>query len=119
MEPETLRILTTALSVDRNLSPAAVREHLADAGGQLIDVREPWEYEHVHLPDAKLIPLAELPSRLREINPDQPAIIYCHHGIRSWHAVCFLVENGFEQVFNLSGGIDAWSRDIDPALPRY
>ena len=107
----------------RQLSPAAVREHLADAGGQpgvqLIDVRERWEYELVHLPGAHLVPLAELPSRLREINPAEPVIIYCHHGIRSWHAACFLMQSGFEQVFNLSGGIDAWSREIDPGLPRY
>lgn len=103
----------------RQLSPAAVREHLADAGGQLIDVRERWEYDLVHLPDAQLIPLAELPSRLREINPSEPVIVYCHHGIRSWHAACFFVHSGFERVCNLSGGIDAWSREIDPALARY
>lgn len=106
----------------RQLSPQAVREQLrtaSDDGNQLIDVRERWEYDLVHLPDARLIPLAELPSRLRELDPSKPVILYCHHGIRSWHAACFLLESGFEQVFNLSGGIDAWSRELDPALPRY
>ena len=107
----------------RQLSPQAVREQLrtgwADTGGQLLDVREPWEFELAHLPGAILIPLAELPSRLRELNVSDPVIVYCHHGIRSWHAACFLERNGFAQVFNLNGGIDAWSRDIDPALARY
>ena len=82
-------------------------------------MRERWEYERVHLPDAILIPLAELPSRLRELNQTAPLIVYCHHGIRSWHAACFLVESGFDQVFNLSGGIDAWSRELDDGVPRY
>lgn len=103
----------------RQLPPRAVREQLTDTGGQLLDVREPWEYELVRLPDALLIPLAELPSRLRELDADRPVIVYCHHGIRSWHAACFLVRNGFSQVINLAGGIDAWSREMDPALPRY
>jgi len=105
----------------RQLSPAAVRERLRTAadGVQLVDVREPWEHKQVHLPGAILIPLAELPSRMRELNPHEPVIIYCHHGVRSWHAACFLMQGGFEQVFNLSGGIDAWSREIEPALPRY
>lgn len=107
------------MSAVRQLSPAAVREHLADSGGQLLDVREPWEYELAHLPGAALIPLAELPSRLRELNPSEPVIVYCHHGIRSWHAACLLEQQGFEDVSNLSGGIDAWSRELDPTLRRY
>lgn len=107
------------MSEVRQLSPATVREHLADGRGQLLDVREPWEYELARLPGAVLIPLAELPSRLRELDVSEPVIVYCHHGIRSWHAACFLEQQGFEDVSNLAGGIDAWSRELDPAVPRY
>lgn len=103
----------------RQLRPADVRGQLADSNGQLLDVREPWEYDVVHLEGATLVPLAELPSRLRELNPDAPVIVYCHHGVRSWHAACFLTERGFREVFNLAGGIDAFARDVDPGLPRY
>ncbi|HEX6928571.1 MAG TPA: rhodanese-like domain-containing protein, partial [Gammaproteobacteria bacterium] len=87
----------------RQLSPQDVREQISDGGGQLLDVREAWEYALAHLPGACHIPLAELPSRLRELNAHAPLIVYCHHGIRSWHAACFLVQNGFEQVGNLAG----------------
>ncbi|HEX7046628.1 MAG TPA: rhodanese-like domain-containing protein [Gammaproteobacteria bacterium] len=103
----------------RQLAPKAVREHLADAGGQLLDVREAWEYQLARLPGAIHIPIAELPSRLGELNIREPVIVYCHHGIRSWHAACFLEQNGFTNVGNLAGGIEAWSREIDPQMPRY
>lgn len=86
---------------------------------QLVDVREPWEFDRVHLDDAQLIPLAELPSRYREIDASRPVVLYCHHGIRSWHAACFLSHHGFEQVINLEGGIDAWARELDDDLLRY
>lgn len=103
----------------RQLSPAAVREHLADSGGQLLDVREAWETGLARLPGAVHIPLAELPSRLRELDDAATVIVCCHHGIRSWHAACFLLENGFADVVNLAGGIDAWSREVDGTIARY
>lgn len=103
----------------RQLTPRDVRERLADGGGQLLDVRESWEVERAAIPGALHIPLAELPSRLRDIDPHRPVIVVCHHGVRSWHAACFLLEHGFTDVVNLAGGIDAWSREVDPALPRY
>lgn len=104
----------------RQLDPAAVCDQLsADTNTVLLDVREPWEYRLAHLPDARLIPLAELPSRFREIPADRPVIVYCHHGIRSWHAACFLEQNDYENVFNLAGGIDAWARELEPAMRRY
>ncbi len=86
---------------------------------QLLDVREAWEFDVAHIAGARLIPLAELPSRLRELDAARPVIVYCHHGVRSWHAACFLEQNGFAEVYNLAGGIDAWSRDADPDTPRY
>jgi rhodanese-related sulfurtransferase len=85
----------------------------------LIDVREPSEYAASRIDGAKLLPLAELPGRFGELPKDTPIIVHCHHGGRSAQAVRFLKEAGFEDVKNLSGGIDAWSADIDPDVPRY
>jgi rhodanese-related sulfurtransferase len=87
----------------------------------LVDVRQPWEHELSRLPDSLLIPLPELPARAAEIQPTrgQQVVCYCHHGIRSLHAAEFLAHLGLRDVVSLAGGIDAWSLQIDPAVPRY
>lgn len=87
----------------------------------LIDVRQPWEYNLVHLPNCQLIPLNELTQRLREIpkNPTTPVVLYCHHGIRSLRAVEYLRQLGYDHASSLTGGIDAWSCEVDPNLARY
>ncbi|MDX1442552.1 MAG: rhodanese-like domain-containing protein [Gammaproteobacteria bacterium] len=104
----------------RQLSPADVRDLLADTpDAVLLDVREPWEYDIAHLPGSTLTPFALLPLKLRDLNPEAPTVVLCHHGVRSWHAACLLEQSGFKTVFNLAGGIDAWSRELDPELPRY
>jgi rhodanese-related sulfurtransferase len=84
----------------------------------LLDVRQPEEYAAARIEGAVLIPLAELPNRLGEVPKDTPVVVMCHHGMRSAHAVHHLREAGCDAV-NLSGGIDAWSREIDPAVPLY
>jgi rhodanese-related sulfurtransferase len=65
------------------------------------------------------IPMRDVPARLAELNPDQPIACLCHHGMRSQQVANFLVQNGFDEVVNLQGGIDAWSREVDPSVPRY
>jgi rhodanese-related sulfurtransferase len=104
-----------------------VRE-LADrlAAGEsvyLIDVRQPWEHETAALPDSQLVPLDQLPFRAGEIQPPEGAlvVVYCHHGIRSRSAAALLEHLGLAGLgaFSLAGGIDAWSREIDPKVPRY
>jgi rhodanese-related sulfurtransferase len=87
----------------------------------LLDVRQPEEYELAHLAGCKLIPLGELPSRVGEVEAgtDQPIIVYCHHGVRSLHAAMFLKHQGFTNVSSMSGGIEAWSLQIDPSVRRY
>lgn len=84
----------------------------------LLDVRTPMEYQIANL-GGTLIPLQQLPQRMHELDPDQEIIIHCHTGNRSARAVEFLYENGFKNVKNLIGGIEAWSRKIDPRVPRY
>jgi adenylyltransferase/sulfurtransferase len=85
----------------------------------LIDVREPFEYEIARIEAARLIPLGELETRLNELPRSGPLILQCHSGGRSEHAVRLLQEAGFRNALNLAGGIDAWSVEIDPAVPRY
>ncbi|HET97193.1 MAG TPA: sulfurtransferase [Desulfurivibrio alkaliphilus] len=94
-----------------NLSPAEARDYMDSHPAddfQLLDVRQPREYEEGHLPGARLIPIRELPDRLDELNPDQPVIAYCAVGGRSRAAAQLLSGQGFKEVYNLAGGIKAW-----------
>ncbi|MEY2518331.1 MAG: sulfur-carrier protein adenylyltransferase/sulfurtransferase [Verrucomicrobiota bacterium] len=85
----------------------------------LIDVREPYEYEVARIPGAQLIPLGELEMRAAELPRRGTLVLQCHTGMRSEHAVRLLQEAGFENALNLEGGIEAWSVEIDPSVPRY
>lgn len=103
----------------QELTPAQALEYAADREVQWLDVRESWEFEIAHLPEARLVPLMTLPGRVGGLSRHLPVIVYCHHGVRSRMAANWLEQNGFEAVINLTGGIDAWSVDIDSSLPRY
>lgn len=85
----------------------------------LLDVREKWEYEMVHIPGAMLIPLGELPRRFREITPGIEIVVYCHWGMRSLDAAFLLQQLGFKSVKSLVGGIDRWAQEIDTQILRY
>jgi rhodanese-related sulfurtransferase len=87
----------------------------------LLDVRQPWEYELSRLPDSVLVPLGQLLSRAAEVRPapGQLVVCYCHHGVRSLHAAEILAGAGLSGVVSLAGGIEAWSLQIDPSIPRY
>jgi rhodanese-related sulfurtransferase len=85
----------------------------------LLDVREGWEREIAVIPDSYHIPMGEVPNRLHEIPADQTVVVQCHHGGRSMQVARLLVSKGYTQVYNLAGGIDAWSRDVDDSLPTY
>ena len=85
---------------------------------QILDVREPWEYDLARIPGAVLIPLGELAERAKELDPAHPVAAYCHHGMRSLQALGFLQSVGFTDIAHLSGGIEAYSR-LEPSVPRY
>jgi adenylyltransferase/sulfurtransferase len=85
----------------------------------LIDVREPFEYEIARIDGSKLIPLGEITERLDELERERPIVVHCHSGMRSAQAVRLLQQRGFTKVYNLEGGIDAWSDQIDPDVPKY
>ena len=87
---------------------------------RLLDVRELWEFETARIEGAKLIPVGEIPSRAhQELDPDDHIVVYCHHGIRSLSGAALLERAGVGPTASLAGGIDAWSRLIDPKVPRY
>jgi molybdopterin/thiamine biosynthesis adenylyltransferase/rhodanese-related sulfurtransferase len=86
---------------------------------QLIDVREPFEYEIARIDGSKLIPLGEIAQRIEELQREQPIVVHCHSGKRSAEAVRLLQQRGFANVHNLEGGIDSWSDQIDSSVPRY
>jgi rhodanese-related sulfurtransferase len=105
------------------VAPQEVRRRI-DAGErcQLIDVREPAEHQQARIDGALLIPMNTVPARLQEIEAlaDEGSLfVYCHHGIRSLNVVNWLRQRGVEGCQSIAGGIDRWSREIDPSVPRY
>lgn len=93
----------------------------AGAPTYLVDVRQHWEHDLVSLAGSVLLPLDALPTRVDTLDPPAGALVvtYCHHGVRSLNAAMFLAARGWSDVVSLSGGIDAWAREVDPSLPRY
>jgi rhodanese-related sulfurtransferase len=85
----------------------------------LLDVREPVELEMAAVTGALHIPMREIPARLAELDADRPLVVMCHSGVRSRRVAEYLAANGFGAVFNLNGGIDAWSTQLDSQIPRY
>ena len=102
------------------ISPQELKQKLDDNESVLLlDVREPSEYDIVHLEGARLIPLNTLPHHIDDLPSDQEIVVYCHHGQRSLYATAYLHQNGLTDTKNLAGGIDQWATEIDPTLPRY
>jgi rhodanese-related sulfurtransferase len=85
----------------------------------VLDVREDWEWQRAHLDGARHLPMSQVPGRLSEIDRERDLVVMCHHGGRSRQIVLFLEQQGFDRVLNLRGGIDAWSREVDPSVPTY
>jgi rhodanese-related sulfurtransferase len=85
----------------------------------LLDVREPWEIATVSLPGALSMPMNTIPARLSQLDKEAEIVVYCHHGTRSWNVAVYLAGQGFRNVRNLTGGIDAWARRVEPTMRRY
>lgn len=86
----------------------------------LVDIREQWEVETASLPDSIVIPMGEFPSRAHnELDPEAHIIVYCHNGRRSLGVTLWLREEGFPYSQSLAGGIEVWSKAVDPSVPRY
>ncbi len=85
----------------------------------LLDIRESWEVTIATLPNSQHIPMGQLVARVSEIDASRSVIVFCHHGVRSLQVVALLQREGFEDVHNLTGGIDAWSKTIDSSIALY
>jgi rhodanese-related sulfurtransferase len=106
----------------RQLSASQLKDWLADAGRTrplLLDVREPWEFETCRIAGSLSMPMRGIPARYHELKRDEDIVMVCHHGARSFQAGMFLEQVGFSSITNLQGGVAAWARDVDPAMPTY
>jgi rhodanese-related sulfurtransferase len=114
-EVEALRIM------DYEITPEEVKaEQGRGSNFLLLDVREPWELETAQIAGATSMPMGDIQSRAhQELDPDGHIVVVCHHGVRSLSVTHWLRQQGFESVQSMSGGIDAWSRRIDPTVPQY
>jgi len=102
------------------IKPADVKERL-DRGESLVlvDVREQWEYDVCRIEGARLVPLSSLAASLNTLPDVDEVICYCHHGMRSLDAAVWLRQQGVESAKSMAGGIERWSVEVDPQVPRY
>jgi rhodanese-related sulfurtransferase len=107
--------------MDYEITPEEVKAKLDQHESfTLLDVREPWEIQTSSIAGAKLIPMAQVPSRAKQdLNPEDHIVVICHHGVRSMNVTVWLRQQGFEKAQSMRGGIDAWSRQIDIKVPMY
>jgi rhodanese-related sulfurtransferase len=105
---------------DLEISVAEVKRRL-DAGEKLmlVDVREPHEHAVCHIEGAMLIPMGSIPSNLQKLDTDEEVIFFCHHGMRSLDVANWLRSRGISAARSMTGGIDRWSLEVDPNVPRY
>jgi rhodanese-related sulfurtransferase len=106
----------------RQIGCAELKAWLDDPLGKpplLLDVREAWEFQLCHIEGSQLLPMAQIPSRLSDLDRNREMVVICHHGVRSFSVCRFLDAQGFQAVINLSGGVAAWAREVDPRMPTY
>ncbi|MEM7163850.1 MAG: rhodanese-like domain-containing protein [Planctomycetota bacterium] len=95
------------------------RRLAAETPPLLLDVREDFELDIARIEGALHIPMAAIAQRLDALDSTREIVVMCHHGVRSAHVCEFLLSHGFEEIMNLEGGIDSWSRQVDPSIARY
>jgi rhodanese-related sulfurtransferase len=106
----------------RQISAKELNDYLHKAAHPplLLDVREPWEYRHCRIEGSELMPMGNVRSEAPQLDPDRETVVICHHGIRSFSVARYLEhELGFSNVVNLTGGVAAWQREVDPDMPTY
>ena len=101
------------------ITPRELKERLARGDRpELLDVREPWEFELSRIEGSRLIPLGQMSRRISELDPGRETVVICHHGARSAYVTQSLENSGFHNVLNLEGGLEAYSQ-VDEDVPRY
>lgn len=106
----------------KQLNPTDLSAWLTDPAREkpvLLDVREPWEFQHCHIEGSVHVPMGAIPARFSELDPDAAVVVICHHGGRSAQVGIFLESQGFRSVINLAGGVAGWAAQVDPAMPQY
>jgi rhodanese-related sulfurtransferase len=108
------------MMLDYEISAADAAALVKDGKARMVDVREPWELATASIEGTLAIPMGEVPARAnQELDPEERLIVVCHHGVRSMNVTIWLRNQGFEQAQSLRGGINAWSGEVDPNVPRY
>ena len=107
--------------MDLEITVDQLKAHLAtEHPPLLLDVRESWEYATAHIEPSTLIPMNEIPGRAhQELDEEENILVLCHHGTRSLSVTVWLRQQGFEAAQSVAGGIESWSREVDPSVPRY
>lgn len=105
----------------RHWTPTELRNTLdsAEPAPLLLDVREPWEFQICSIEGSVLVPMGRIPSACGELEPHRTTVVICHHGIRSRQVAYYLERAGFTDVINLSGGVEAWAREVDHTMDVY
>lgn len=104
----------------KHIQPTELKQRLGNGSAPfLLDVRQAWEHERARIENSILIPMGEIASRVAELDPETEVVVICHHGGRSMQVAAFLERQGFSNVYNLTGGVDAWARTVDPSIPLY
>ncbi|CRI64511.1 Rhodanese domain protein [Thiocapsa sp. KS1] len=105
----------------RRMGPGEVAQLLAADGEPpvLLDVREPWELAICRIEGSMSVPMGQIPAAVSRLDPNRETVVICHHGIRSYQVARYLEQQGFTRLINLDGGVAAWARDQDPAMPIY
>lgn len=106
----------------KQITPLQLAEWLADDSRPapfLLDVREPSEFGFCAIPGSVLMPMASVPARMQELEPDAEIVVICHHGGRSMQVAMFLERQGFSNLINLAGGVAQWAAQVDPSMPQY
>ena len=119
--PGSPHVLTFKQSM-RQMSVQQLHSMMAaepEARPRLLDVREPWEYALARIEGSQLLPMQTVPDQIDQIDKTHPTVVICHHGMRSLQVVAFLERQGFENLHNLQGGIDAWARQVDTRVAVY
>jgi rhodanese-related sulfurtransferase len=109
-----------AMMIDLEISAADAAAMLKEKSARLVDVREPWEFARTSIEGSLLMPMGEVASRAnQELDSDERLLVLCHHGVRSMNVAVWMRNQGFENAQSVRGGIDAWSREVDPTIARY
>ena len=105
----------------REFSAEQLKTYLDSCDQQplLLDVRQPWEFDICKIENSVLIPMAQIPSRFESLDINRETVVICHHGIRSRRVGNYLEQAGFDNIINLSGGVNQWSKTVDQQMPTY